>query len=369
MTQNTAIRTDRSWLKPLLAWAVFIAVAIALGSYAKAPVFPGMGRMLPRVPAPPQDISTLLYMLGVGSIVWYAVVISLPLLVWLARKADTDRHSRARIILIALAIFATLLALTIVVEYIVIYGDSSRGPPLNAYLAIGLKQDLLPWIACAAIVAAIETRRRSVQARVERERLRAQIAEQRLIALTGQLHPHFLFNTLQGISTLIHRDADAADEMLSKLSDLLRDLLRHRDNALVTLGEEIRYIRTYLEISQIRFADRLRFSIDVAAGLDGAAVPLFILQPLVENALNHGIGGRAQGGSINVRATRQGDRLHLEVTDDGVGIAVPSDGMGLSNTRERLRASFDDDQHLSIERGDNGGTVARIDIPFRPVTH
>jgi LytS/YehU family sensor histidine kinase len=307
-------------------------------------------------------------MLGVGSIVWYAVVISLPLLVWLARKADTDRHSRARIILIALAIFTTLLALTIVVEYIVIYGDSSRGPPLNAYLAIGLKQDLLPWIACAAIVAAIETRRRSVQARVERERLRAQIAEQRLIALTGQLHPHFLFNTLQGISTLIHRDADAADEMLSKLSDLLRDLLRHRDNALVTLGEEIRYIRTYLEISQIRFADRLRFSIDVAAGLDGAAVPLFILQPLVENALNHGIGGRAQGGSINVRATRQGDRLHLEVADDGVGIAVPSDGMGLSNTRERLRASFDDDPQLSIQPGDSGGTVARIDIPFRSVS-
>jgi LytS/YehU family sensor histidine kinase len=306
-------------------------------------------------------------MLGVGSIVWYAVVISLPLLVWVARRADTDRYSRARIIVAAFAMFAVLVAITIAAEYFITYGDTTRGPPFNAYLPIGLKQDLLPWIACAAIVAAIETRRRSVHARIERERLRAQIAEQRLIALTGQLHPHFLFNTLQGISTLIHRDADAADEMLSKLSDLLRDLLRHRDTALVTLGEEIRYIRTYLEISQIRFADRLRFSIDVASGLDGAAVPLFILQPLVENALNHGIGSRAQGGSISVRAIRSGDRLHLEVADDGVGIAAPNEGMGLSNTRERLRASFDDDQHLVIERSDKGGTVARIDIPFRPV--
>jgi signal transduction histidine kinase len=368
VTQHTTTGTDRSWLKPGLAWAAVIAVAIALGSYAKAPVFPGMGRTLPRVPAPPQDLSTLLYMLGVGSIVWYAVVVSLPLLVWLARRTDTDRYSRARIIVAAFAIFATLVAITIAVEYFITYGDSTHGPPFNAYLPIGLKQDLMPWIACAAIIAAIETRRRSVQARVERERLRAQIAEQRLIALTGQLHPHFLFNTLQGISTLIHRDADAADEMLSRLSDLLRDLLRHRDSALVTLGEEIRYIRTYLEISQVRFADRLRFSIDVDPGLEGAAVPLFILQPLVENALNHGIGGRAQGGSIAVRAKRSGTRLHLEVADDGVGIAIPNDGMGLSNTRERLRASFDDDQRLSIEPGDDGGTLARIDIPFHPVT-
>ena len=350
----------------MLAWAVFIVIAIALGTYAKAPVFPGMGRMLPRIPAPPQDLSTLLYMLGVGSIVWYAVVVSLPLLVSLARRADTDRYSRAQIIVVAIAVFATLLSFTIAVEYFITYSDPALRPPFNAYLTIGLKQDLLPWVACAAIVAAIETRRRSVHARVERERLRAQIAEQRLIALTGQLHPHFLFNTLQGISTLIHRDADAADEMLSKLSDLLRDLLRHRDNALVTLGEEIRYIRTYLEISQIRFADRLRFSIDVAPGLEGAAVPLFIFQPLVENALNHGIGGRAQGGSISVRAKRQGDRLHLEVADDGVGIASSNEGMGLSNTRERLRASFGDDQHLSIEPGDDGGAVARIDIPLRP---
>lgn len=366
MTQHTATGTDRSWLKPVLAWAAVIAVAIALGSYAKAPVFPGMGRLLPRIPAPPQDLSALLYLLGVGSIVWYAVVMSLPLLAWLARKADTDRYSRAQIIVVAVLIFAALLAITIAVEYFVTYSDAALRPPFNAFLTIGLKQDLLPWVACAAIVAAIETSRRSVQARVERERLRAQIAEQRLIALTGQLHPHFLFNTLQGISTLIHRDADAADEMLSKLSDLLRDLLRHRDNALVTLGEEIRYIRTYLELSQIRFADRLRFSIDVAPGLEVTAVPLFILQPLVENALNHGIGGRAQGGSISVRANKSGDRLHLEVSDDGVGIASSSDGMGLSNTRERLRASFDYDQHLSIEPGNNGGTVARIDIPFRP---
>jgi two-component system, LytTR family, sensor kinase len=324
--------------------------------------------MLPRMPGPAPDFPSLLYMLGVGSMIWYAVVLAFPLLLLGARRIDADRQGRLRAIAIPAAAIFALIAATSVLQYWLLYREAPMQPPLGAYLPQALRIHVLPWIAVAGIAGAIEARRRAVHAALDRERLRTQIAEQRLIALTGQLHPHFLFNTLQGISTLIHRDPDAADEMLAKLSDLLRDLLRHRDQALVPLGDELRYARTYLEIAQLRFADRLEFQLDVAPSLDQASVPLFILQPLVENALAHGIGGRARGGRVTVKAARQGDRLMLEVADDGAGLTTSTtrrEGIGLSNTRERLRATFDGDHAFSLEPVPSGGAIARIDIPFR----
>ena len=357
---------------PLAFWTAVIAIAIALGAYAEAPHIPGIpaGRMVPRVPSLPPDFPELLFMLGVGSVVWYAVIVSLPLLLLAARTVDIERYRRPQLIASVAVVFFILICITAVVDFLVTYSGITNKPPLSGYLGVALRQDLLPWIVVAAIVVAVETRRRGTQSRLERETLRAQIAEQRLVALTGQLHPHFLFNTLQGISTLIHRDPAAADGMLSKLSDLLRDLLRHRESPVVTLDDELRYIRTYLEISQLRFSDRLRFTIESPRDLGSAVVPLFILQPLVENALSHGIGTRARGGSIHVRAMRRSQSLVIEVEDDGVGISTDgsmNDGVGLSNTRERLKASFGHDGTLSFERHKNAGTVARIDVPLRPV--
>jgi sensor histidine kinase YesM len=322
--------------------------------------------MFPRLPGPPPSVPILLYMLGVGSFVWYAVAFALPLLVWGARRVDTERHGIARAIWLSIVVVISAIAVTTVIQFFLIYNDERFRPGFIAYLPEGIRQSLLPWIAVVALVSVIEARRRAVQSRLERERLRAQIAEQRLVALTGQLHPHFLFNTLQGISTLIHRDPNAADEMLGKLSDLLRDVLRHRDQPLVALDDELGYTRTYLEIARMRFADRLDFTIDMSPGLEDAAVPLFILQPLVENALGHGIGASALGGRVTVRAHRDGNRLLLEVEDDGAGISsAPKEGIGLSNTRERLRASFSSDQSLTLEPAKGGGAVARLEIPYR----
>jgi two-component sensor histidine kinase len=349
-----------------------VVVAIAVGLYATPPVIrvpPGAsGRMLPRIPGPAPNFPTLLSLLGVGSIVWYAAAVALPFLLWGARRIDVDRHGRTRSIAAAVGMVASLITITSIVQYVSLYHAAPVRPGFSAYLPQALRQNVLPWIALAGIVAAVEARRRALHSAFDHERLRTQVAEQRLIALTGQLHPHFLFNTLQGISTLIHRDPEAADEMLAKLSDLLRDLLRHRDHVLVPLSDELRYARTYLEIAQLRFADRLRFDIDAAPALDQASVPLFILQPLVENALAHGIGGRTQGGCVVVKASRDADRLRLEVSDDGAGLTTSAtlrEGIGLSNTRERLRASFGSDQHFSLDPRADGGAVARIEIPFR----
>lgn len=354
----------KKWLVPAALWMA----ALLLGLYARAPEIPGgpHGRMAPRVPQLPPHPRELLFMLGVGSVVWYAVALALPFLLLGARRVDAERQKPARIAGLAFAIFAALFTVTAVIEFLITYRGLSSKPSFVSYLPVALRQDLLAWIALAAFVVAFELRRRSMRSRLERERLRRQIAEHRLVALTTQLHPHFLFNTLQGISTLIHRDPDAADEMLSKLSDLLRDLLRHRDTALVSLDEELKFIRTYLEISKFRFADRLSFAIDADRDIGKTRVPLFILQPLVENALNHGIGTRAEGGKICVRARQKMGRLQLEVEDNGGGLdAPPKDGVGLSNTRDRLRAMYGTDHSLELEAIETGGVIARIDVPSR----
>ena len=374
MPTTSPDKSPPRWLRPTLLWLAVAVVAIGIGLYATPPQFPrargGTGRMLPRLPGPAPNFRTLLYLFGVGSIVWYAAAVALPLLVLGARRIDIDRSGRARTIGFVVAAVASLIAITSIVDYVVVYhgSPSALRPGFSAYAPQALRQNVLPWVALVGLVAVIEARRRAVQSALDRERLRAKVAEQRLIALTGQLHPHFLFNTLQGISTLIHRDPEAADEMLAKLSDLLRDLLRHREHVLVPLTDEVRYARTYLEIAKLRFADRLQFQIDVASDSEPASVPLFILQPLVENALAHGIGGRTRGGCVRVIARREGDRLRLEVADDGAGLTTSTtlrEGIGLSNTRERLRASFGDDHRFTLGSGADSGAVARIDIPFR----
>lgn len=369
VTQASAKRKLPSWLLPTLASVAVVVAAIAIGMYAEAPGPPpgSSGRMLRRVPAPPRDLPTLLYQLGVGSPTWYAAAVALPLMLWGARHVDVT-HERRRAVLVAVGTVVCLMVASAVAGYFANYGLSPYRPGFMQYFPVGLRENVLPWLALAGVVIAVEARRRSAHAALERERLRAEVAEQRLIALTGQLHPHFLFNTLQGISTLIHRDAEAADEMLAKLSDLLRDVLRHRNDVLVPIDNELRFVRTYLEIAQLRFADRLTFAIHVAPDVAEASVPLFILQPLVENALSHGIGARALGGCIRVRAWCEANRLLLEVADNGVGLpnGVPTrEGIGLSNTRERLRASYGDDQRLTLESGAGGGVVARLDIPYR----
>jgi two-component system, LytTR family, sensor kinase len=354
---------------PILAWVVVIAAGIAVGLIARRPPLVGRGGtpLYPRIPGPPPDFRALLELLGVGSVSWYTILIALPFLFWAARALGTSARNRAQQGAIYGLGAAGLVVVTTTIQYFVTYRGAGMRPPFGRFLPVALLQNVLPWIAVIAVVAAIEARRRTVRAVVERERLRAQIAEQQLKALTGQLQPHFLFNTLQGISTLIHRDPETADEMLTKLSDLLRALLRHRDEALITLEEEIQYVRTYLEIAQLRFAERLAFEIDVPRDASQAAVPLFILQPLVENALAHGIGANLKGGRVRIIARRSDNKVELTVSDDGLGLdhAVEMrEGVGLSNTRERLRASFGDSSRLTISRGNDGGVVARIDMPF-----
>ena len=209
----------------------------------------------------------------------------------------------------------------------------------------------------------IEARERDAQA----SRLAAQLAEARLSALRMQLHPHFLFNTLNAIAVLVREQQTAmATRMLELLGDMLRQVLAAERQNEVPLRTEVAFLEQYLAIEQIRFADRLQVTWRIDDTARAALVPIFVLQPLVENAVRHGVMPRAEGGRITIAARAIGDRLELTVEDDGVGIRDgQAEGVGLSNTRERLRTLYGDQASLSIRTPASGGTLVVVTLPVR----
>jgi hypothetical protein len=195
--------------------------------------------------------------------------------------------------------------------------------------------------------------------------LQTSLNNARLHALELQLQPHFLFNTLNTISSLVRtKQNDEAVGMIAGLSDLLRYTLDHAGRQQVTLDEESTMLRRYLEIQQGRFPDRLTFSIDVSPDVRHAAVPTFILQPLAENAIRHGIGRSSGAGVVNVRAFRSGDRVRIEMFNSGSLAPAQDGGIGLTNTRERLRQLYGNAQQFEL-RNDGGGVLAAMNIPLR----
>lgn len=206
---------------------------------------------------------------------------------------------------------------------------------------------------------------------VERARaLKAEASAQRarLQALRYQLNPHFLFNTLNALSTLVVEGRNnAANRMIARLSDFLRLTLESADEQEVPLVEELEFARRYLEIEQLRFGSRLAVQFDVEPGTYAALVPNLILQPLVENAVRHAVAPREEGGTITITAHALGGYLHLRVCDDGPGLAPDAveNGVGLSNTRTRLDERYSVDHRFALQRSDGGGLTVTLAVPFR----
>lgn len=199
------------------------------------------------------------------------------------------------------------------------------------------------------------------------ERLKAQLAEARLGALRMQLNPHFLFNTLNALSVLV-RDQNIAGSLsvLELLSDVLHQVLAADQRSQMLLTDELNVLEKYLAIEQVRFCDRLRINWNIHERARLAYIPSFLLQPLVENSIRHGITKRADSGRIDISAHVVGGRLELRVRDDGVGVKAPyTEGVGLSNTRERLRTLYGDNGSLTVTPAAEVGTEAILHIPFR----
>jgi len=198
--------------------------------------------------------------------------------------------------------------------------------------------------------------------------LETHLAQARLQALQMQLNPHFLFNTLNAISSLMHQDVEAADRMIAHLSDLLRYALESTASQQVPLRQELGFLDRYLLIQQTRFGDRLELCREIDPETLDCPVPNLILQPLVENAIQHGIAPHARHGRIMMRARRQGGRLEIEIEDNGAGLkpGTPSrEGVGLANTRARLQELYGSEQELVLANGSGGGLCVRLSVPWQ----
>ncbi len=316
--------------------------------------------------------------LVVGCTDWYIWAAITPLILALARRFPFGRATWRR----SLAVHAagSVLAALVVANGLALALWLAGGQPFQSWTWAKIMSDLLfgpyfvfyLWIywAVVGVRQAWEYYLRYRERDLQASRLAAQLAQAQLEALKMQLQPHFLFNALNAISALMHQDVELADRMVARLGELLRRTLDSAGAQEVPLREEVEFLVPYLEIEQARYGDRLRVRLDVEDATLDARVPNLILQPLVENAIRHGIAPRAEGGQVEVRASRQHGVLELQVRDDGPGLPGGrplqlKEGVGLANTRARLRQLYGDEHLFEMRNGPEGGLVVMLAFPFR----
>lgn len=350
-------------VEPLLHAAVWLGLAVlfALQAYSTEILERGQARF---VPALVRELAR-----------WGAWALVSPLVFIVARRAMPERLTmRGAAVLLAVAPVAIVLRTTVAVGL----GMALSGSPNDVGFDTALMRALrgrfaLDFFIYAGIVA-VYTVRMVNRAAVERlrhtARLESLLARARIEAFEAQLHPHFLFNMLHGVSALLDTDVRLARRMLVQFADLLRMTLDAKDTPEVPLLWDVRFAEQYLEIQAVRFPDRLTFAFEVDPAARGAFVPRLMLQPLVENAIRHGVERSMRPVHITVRAAREGDRVIIAVDDTGPGPRGPSaDGIGLATTRARLASAFGNRATLRIEARPEGGTSAVVELPFHEASN
>lgn len=244
--------------------------------------------------------------------------------------------------------------------------DHTLGQELQGELMGSLFLSMIVYWFILVVLRSLESRRLLQDEQLRSAQLESQLTHSQLQALRMQLQPHFLFNTLNAISALALADPQQAREMISRLSDMLRITLEERNSQMLPLSRELDFVRSYLDIQQIRFRDRLDVCFDVDDDTLDAEVPSMLLQPLVENALRHGLLAKPTRGTLCIAARIRGGLL-LSVDDDGVGLPVEGvkEGVGLGNTRTRLEMLFGSAAWLRMRARENGGTRVEVRLPFR----
>lgn len=308
---------------------------------------------------------------------WYVfALLSVPT-IHLCRRFRLERGSLGRNALIH-AGFSLLFSIAYIVLRAAIAslpGDSAGGQAsfAKAFEPLLLKTfhyNLWVYWVIVAVRHAFDYNHRLHERELRNSELETRLARAKLQALQMQLNPHFLFNTLHTVSALMHQDVERADKMIAKLSDLLRQALDKSETHLVPLREEIGFLNNYLEIEQTRFGERLQVRIDIPETLMEAMVPNLVLQPLVENAIRHGIEPHARQGLVTLTAaTREDGRLELAVTDNGGGLSnrkSSRQGIGVANTRARLAQLYGANQEFALDNAPGGGVSAKIILPLDP---
>jgi two-component sensor histidine kinase len=311
---------------------------------------------------------------------WYGWILFTPLILGLGEHFPVERSSWKRnlpVHIVASSILAAIHSIIVVLSTIIIkpYDAMTDSRPFREMFwgrfAGEFHLELIVYGMIVGVGYAFDYYRRYREREFRATQLEAQLAQAQLQALKMQLHPHFLFNTLNGISGLIRDQKNkAAVSMIAGLSDLLRHTLENAGKQEVPLREELDFLELYLDIQQMRFSDRLEVQMLIAPETLNARVPNLILQPLVENAIRHGVARRVSSGLVAVSARRENGLLQLKVYDDGPGLKKgwrmeDSSGIGLSNTRERLHQLYGTEHCFDVRNREEGGVEATLLIPLR----
>ncbi|MDT4897519.1 MAG: two-component system, LytTR family, sensor kinase [Acidobacteriota bacterium] len=306
--------------------------------------------------------------------IWAALT---PLILYLARRFPIERNRWPRSLLFHLAASVIFSGLELLVFMLIVPllglppRPGSFSERLLTIFVVDFHFNLLTYWGILGVSLALDYYRKYQERALRASQLKNQLAEAQLDALRMQLHPHFLFNTLNAIVVLVRKSSnEEAVRMLTGLSELLRHALENISAQEVLLKDEIEFLERYLEIEQVRYNDRLKVEMKIDKETLGALVPNLILQPLVENAIRHGIGKRSTAGRVEVSARRENGRLHLQVRDDGPGLPAEwsqanGKGIGLRNTRARLEQLYGKAQEFQLSNAEGGGTIATLLIPFQ----
>lgn len=309
--------------------------------------------------------------------VWFLIT---PLVLWLGRRFPFEKGGwktsiPVHIVLSFLIAFCQLAIDAFVLPKLGYLRRYQSAPYLEIYkifLLVNLHFSVAIYWAVLGIYQVVRYYRKYRERELTTSKLETQLAQSRLQVLKGQLQPHFLFNTLNAISELIYKDREAAEAMIGDLSDLLRLSFEKLEVQEISLKQELEFLKKYLEIEQMRFHDRLRVEMKISPDTLDACVPNMILQPLVENAIKHGIAPRGAGGKIEIGAVRHNGSLELSVADDGIGVPFKdleslNEGVGLSNTRRRLKHLYGEGQKFVLKNAGTSGLEVNLTIPFKEV--
>ena len=304
---------------------------------------------------------------------WYVWALLSAPIVWLAQRFRIEGRKWKQNVAIHIAASAIVSVSYMVVRALIGQWQSNLGGNpasfVEAFKPLLVKtfhfNVLIYWVIIS-VTHAVSYYRHFREREVQAAELEKNLTQAKLQTLQMQLNPHFLFNTLHSISALMHKDVDAADRMMTRLSELLRTTLESDQAHEIPLRQELSFLERYLEIEQTRFGSRLKVQLEIAPETKDALVPNLLLQPIVENAIQHGIEPHAKGGAVVISAKRVDDELILQVRDNGAGLATDSqDGVGLSNTRSRLAQLYGKKHRLEMQNIDSGGLAVTATIPFR----
>lgn len=349
-------------------WSVVFAFATALGVLSSALAWQ-LTRWLARPEISWQTIAALNFAY------WYLWALATPAVIWLSQRFRFERGGLVRAFAVHLpAVIIVSLGHIVAMQAVQWWIAIRANRPFAWWTEVEraalhyFDWEMVTYWAIVGLSHALIYYRESRGRAVRTAQLEMKLAEAQLTTLQQQLQPHFLFNTLHSISALMHRDVEAADRMLTRLSDLLRVTLENLGQSEISLQTELDFLDKYLQIEQTRFLDRLTVRFDVQPDALDTRVPCLLLQPLVENAIKHGVAKKAGNGHIDISARRDGDKLVIEVRDDGVGLSEDAltalqKGIGVSTTRARLQHLFGADFRFEFHRLQEGLAVL-VAVPW-----